>query len=120
METPNADGAAAAAAFAIEVLNFAAASGDVSAWKEIASPSCRMCNAFADDILAAGPDDGGLLTVTGATGREVEPGRLYAAELTVTQPASPDGSSAAGVFVFQVALSHEGDWKVEAIDVYES
>ncbi|MCC2333618.1 DUF6318 family protein [Cellulomonas wangsupingiae] len=120
MSTASADGAAAAAAFAIEVLNHAAASGDVSAWRDITAPSCRMCTAFGDDIVAAGPDGGSLLAVTSATGREVEAGRLYAAELTVTQPASPDGSSPAGSFVFQVALSHGGDWKVEAIDVYES
>lgn len=119
METGNAEGAAAAASYAIEVLNFATASGDPSSWRSIVAPTCRMCSAFADDIVSTGPDSSGQLTVEAASGRVVEADGLYAAELTVTQPASPDGKEPAGTFVFQVALTHAEDWVVEAIDVQE-
>jgi hypothetical protein len=119
MDALTADGAAAAATFAIEVLNFAAASGDPAPWRAVSAPTCRMCSAFADDIVSAGPNPASPLTVTAASGREVEAGRLYSAELTVTQPASPGGDVPAGTFIFDVALGHADDWVVEAIDVHE-
>jgi len=120
MATPNADGAAAAASYAIDVLNHASASGDVGTWTAIVAPTCRMCVAFADDIRSSGADHSSTLTVTSASGREVDAGRLYTAEVTVTQSASSDGTVPAGHFVFDIALGYADDWSVEAIDIREA
>lgn len=119
MDTASADGAAAAARYAIDVLNFSASAGDPALWNSVTSASCRMCSSLAEEIVATGPDSTSPLVVTDAAGREVEAGTLYSATLAVSQEASPDGSIPAGVFTFHVALSHEEDWLVEAIDVIE-
>ena len=78
-----------------------------------------MCTSLAEEIASTGPDPTSPLVVSDAVGREVEAGGLYSATLTVTQEASPDGRIPDGTFAFHFALSHEGDWRVEAIDVIE-
>ena len=117
MATVDADGAAAAASYAIEVLNFAATTGDRAPWDAISSPTCRMCAKFAENIAASGPDPTGMLSVSSTRGWEITPGSLYGAELTIEQ--APDDAGGGGSFVFSMALGHDGDWSVEAIDTSE-
>jgi hypothetical protein len=117
MSTVGADGAAAAAKYAIEVLNFAAATGDRAPWDAISSPTCRMCTKFGEDISTSGPDPTGALSVSSTRGWEITPGSLYGSELTVEQ--APDDDTVGGSFVFSMALGHDADWSVEAIDTSE-
>ena len=117
MATVDADGAAAAAGYAIEVLNFAATTGDRAPWDAISSPTCRMCAKFAEDIAASGPDLTGMLSVSSTRGWEITPGSLYGAELAIEQ--APDDAAGGGSFVFSMALGHGDDWSIEAIDTSE-
>lgn len=117
MSTVDADGAAAAAGYAIEVLNFAAATGDRVPWDAISASTCRMCAKFAEDIATTGPDPSGTLSVSSTRSWEITPGSLYGTELTVEQ--APDDDASSGSFVFSMALGHDGDWSVEAIDTSE-
>lgn len=120
MAEVSAEGAAAAATYAIEVLNFSARSGDPALWESIAATTCRMCTALTEDIGASGPDGDAPLVVTAARGRDLPTEGLYSVELTITQEPSADGSNPGGNFAFFVALSHHGEWVVEAIDIRES
>lgn len=114
------DGAAAAATYAIEVLNFAAASGDPAPWQEITAATCRMCSALTESIVESGPDQDAPLVVTGARGHDLATEGLYSVDLTITQEPSEDGTDPGGNFVFFVALSHHDEWVVEAIDTSEA
>lgn len=116
MDTPSADAAAAAGQYFTELTNYAFTTSDFEEWDALAADGCITCNALRSE----GPsdDDGaGPLIVASATGIEIDPGRWYSATLDVSQT-NADGKST-DEFQFLFALSYDGDWAIEALDVNE-
>jgi len=114
------EGAEAVARYAIDVLNHASATADLTEWNRITAPSCTTCVSFADDIREAGPDPAGATSVDSSKATEINPGAFYTAALVVTQSpyVRPDGTpDDGGSYALLFALRFTDSWIIEAIDV---
>lgn len=120
LTSADASGAETTARYAIDVLNRASATADVTEWSRITAPTCETCVGFADDITAAGPDDGGVITIESAKVNEIDPGAFSTVALVVSQEpyTSSDGTlKEGGRFAFLLALRFTDRWTIEALDV---
>ena len=114
------EGAEAVARYAIDVLNYASATADLSEWNRITAPSCTTCVSFAEDIRRSGPDPAGATSVDSSKATEINPGVFYTAALVVTQSpyTRPDGTpDDGGNYALLFALRFTDGWIIEAIDV---
>ncbi|MFS0701529.1 DUF6318 family protein [Cellulomonas sp. 179-A 4D5 NHS] len=89
MEDPGVDGAAAAATYFLSLYPYVYNTGDLTAWKALSHPECVFCASVVSgvgEMQAAGRHQEGTdTTVSNTHAQEVEPGVLYAIELTVLQ-----------------------------------
>ncbi|GCE77939.1 DUF6318 family protein [Cellulomonas biazotea] len=128
METPSAEGAAAAAAYFVELYGYTWATGDTSLWSAMSAETCEFCSAVLDRIAemkAANYHSTGARTVvTSATGTEIRADEWYSASLVASQDSSStldsDGEVVAtsdpGTYDLFVAIGWSQGWKVSAID----
>lgn len=110
----------AAARHAIDVLNHASATADVDEWARITAPDCGTCTGFARDIVAAGPDTGGAITIESAKVKDIDPGVFSTVALVVSQApyvASDGTSKDEGRLAFLLAMRFSERRVVEALDV---
>ncbi len=120
MGSPDSSGAETFAHYAVDILNHASTTADVSGWSRLAGPACETCAGFASDIEATGPDPGGAVRVESTKAIEVDPGHFYTVAMVVEQApfVRPDGSSSeGGRFALLWALRYAEGWTIEAIDV---
>jgi len=132
MDTPSAEGAAAAAAYFMSLYGYTWATGDTSLWDDLSAATCTFCSAVRDDVEAARAqglhDSGSVIEVVESRGTEIDPEVWYSADLRVVQGPSTrrdsDGTlvseSDGGAFEMAVELSWADGWQVDAADVIES
>ena len=115
-------GAEAFARYAVDVLNHASSTGDVTRWGGITSPGCETCVSLSDEIEAVGPSDEGVVTIESARPTEIDSGKFYSVALKINQAPSTraDGSpDPGGRYALLFALQFTDGWRVEALDVAE-
>ncbi|GEK23296.1 DUF6318 family protein [Cellulomonas xylanilytica] len=128
MDTPSADGAAAAAAYFTKLYAYAYATGDLTTWNGMSEPTCTFCSsvtAGVNAMLSAGESDSSAeIVVTNVSALEITPSAFYSAELQMSQGPSQRYDSAGQVIsrgegqswdlVF--ALAWRDGWFVREID----
>ncbi|MBO0898921.1 hypothetical protein J1G44_06220 [Cellulomonas sp. zg-ZUI199] len=130
MATPDADGAAAAAAYFIALYPYVYATGDTRAWDELAAPACVFCSSARDGASSihtrGGRVEGGFITVESAEGTEIDAANWYSATVVATEAPSTEydangtvlEESQGGRYRFAIALTFTVDhWVVDAVDV---
>ncbi|WP_279536519.1 DUF6318 family protein [Cellulomonas shaoxiangyii] len=129
MTSPTADGAAAAATYFMAVYSYMYATADVAAWEQLSSPTCDFCIGRRDDATrmagSGARTEGEPVAVLTSSGVEIDPDRWFSATLSIDEPPSEEvaedgtvvSSSAGGTYELYFALSWDGDWTVEAVDV---
>ena len=126
MATPSAEGAAAAATYFLQLYPFVNATGDLTEWDAMASPSCTFCEGVRDDVverLALGHRNVGGVVVTSAKGTEVDPGRWYSARLQIVIAASTDVDESGATVDehpeerhdIEVVMTWDGSWTVDEV-----
>lgn len=125
-QPPSADGAAAIAAYFMELFPYANATGDLADWKALSHAECIFCASVITTVetkVAAGQhDQGGAVSITSAAGTEVNPGSFYSAKVDLTQDASATLDASGAVvksfpgpktFHVDVALAWDGTaWRL--------
>lgn len=131
MDTPSADGAAAAAAYFVGVYEYSYATGDTTPLGQLSAETCVFCTSAIEDIqssrAAAQTEEGGGSVVHYATGTEITPGEWYSATLRIEQFPSTRRSAtgdvvstgSGGEHDLYFAMSWVGGWRVDEVDVLE-
>lgn len=133
MDDTSAEGAAAAASYFVALYPYVYATGDLADWVAMSSPECIFCSSTRDGATrvaeARNRIEGGEVTITEATGVEVDPGRWYSAKVRAEEAPSVElngngetvTASDGGAYVFTFALTHsDAGWVVDAVDIEKS
>lgn len=129
MNEPTGDGAAAAAAYFLQLYPYAYATGDLSEWSAMSDPGCGFCSNVRDNVTrlesSGHRDDESRVFVVSQHGVGIVDGESYSAVVVIDQTPSrelaPDGSVVAsddgGRFEMTFALAWDGTWRVVEVDV---
>ena len=129
-EPPSVDGAVAVAEYFVQLFPYINATGDLSAWSQLSHTDCIFCADSTSTVeakVANGQhDEGGALTVTAASGVEVEPGAWYTVTVDFVQdPSVTKDATGAVVKEFPetkrlrsniVTIWQNGTWSVRGVD----
>jgi hypothetical protein len=89
MDDVSVDGAVAAATYFLSLFPYVHESGDLTQWKAMSHPECIFCASVAtgvEEMHAKGNhQEGGLITIESASGRELDPGISYAIDIDAAQ-----------------------------------
>ncbi|MGW6130418.1 DUF6318 family protein [Cellulomonas sp. NPDC055163] len=89
MDDPGVDGAVAAATYFLSLYPYVYNTGDLTAWKALSHPECVFCASVmtgVEEMHSTGNhQDGTETTVSDARAQEIEPGVLYAVDLSLLQ-----------------------------------
>ncbi|MBB2924921.1 DUF6318 family protein [Cellulomonas cellasea] len=89
MDDPGVDGAVAAATYFLSLYPYVYNTGDLTAWKALSHPECVFCASVVTNVEAmhakGNHQEGTDTTVSSARAQEIEPGALYAVDMTVSQ-----------------------------------
>ncbi|MBO0919783.1 hypothetical protein J1G42_02950 [Cellulomonas sp. zg-ZUI222] len=126
MATPDADGAAAAAAYFIALYPYVYATGDLTEWRALADPACEFCNSVAGEVEvlhSRGHRVDTPLTVVSSKGLELDPDRWFSAEVAVVLAESREvdangttvSTDAGGSYRTTFALTWADGWRIDAV-----
>lgn len=128
--SPTPDSAQATAAYFIQLYGYAYASGELSEWDRLSSPSCNYCATTKDDVVRVTSQNhqvtGGSISITAARTDVVQPDVLYSVFLDYEESPSqeldeagtPVAASDGGSFTALVAVRWtDARWVVEAVDI---
>ena len=126
MKTPSAEGAAAAATYFLQLYPYVNATGDLTEWDAMASPTCTFCAGVRAEVVervAQGHRNLGGVEVTSAQGTEVDPGRWYSARLHVVIATSTDVDESGATVEehpeerhdIDVVMTWNGSWIVDEV-----
>jgi hypothetical protein len=128
MSTPDADGAAAAAAYFTQLYAYAYATADLTEWKAMSEPDCQFCTNVINGVTAmvsdGESDTSAPIDVTFQSGTEIIPDASFSASLEMHQGESSrlDGegrtlrTAPAGNFELQFAIAWRDGWFIREVD----
>lgn len=129
MVEPTGNGAAAAAAYFLQLYPYAYATGDLVEWSAMSDAACGFCSNVRDDVTRIASsghrDDESRVSVVSQRGVEIVDDESFSAVVVVDQTPSrelaPDGSVVAsddgGRFEMTFALRWSDSWRVMEVDV---
>lgn len=127
MDVVDEEGAAAVAAYFLELYPYVYATGDLEEWKALSHPECIFCASVVTNVeaerVAGGRSEGGLLSINSEDSIEIRPG-FFSVTIEATQTAgisyAADGSvvdraeASASVLTF-VILEEGAGWSVREV-----
>lgn len=129
MDSPSAEGAAAAATYFLELYEYSYGSLDPTAFEAMSASECVFCQSVVDDVarLAAFnySSTGGAYSVVNAFGTEISPEQWYSAAVQLDQAPSAEidpvgkvlSEDPGGHFQMVFALDWAEGWLVREVDV---
>jgi hypothetical protein len=133
MSQASADGATAAAKYFIELYMYAAATGDLEAWRAMSADDCKMCNKVIAEVEQLVVEHHAVSTASlefpSASGTEIAPGTSYSASLRVVQGPwtevdsagrTVDTGPAASADMYFALLWQGSSGLVRQVDVHEA